>query len=499
MAIVKKRTKPAGRAVQQQAQPVADAPAANLVALAESIFSQTRHLLGLTKTSLRLVRAAAAIRSAPAGADDAKPLDKRLTKAQRAIVAEALAPHAPARVRPGAGPLRSAKQAVRSIGARIAAVLELAAAVAELSPAAQSVHVVDDGQSIAIRVPGATSSGAIPEKTAAVWQRLALRPIRCLAAVRDDAQAPPWLQPDLPMAEAGRRVLQRHLEHLLARQYGLPYAADLEYVHEMRVASRRLRAAIRVFRRSFRGRLKAQAKRLKELGDLLGQARDCDVFLDFLRVYNKKYPKSARWLKGLVRAEKDRRRESYRRLSEALSAQSCQRFLHRFHQALCVPTGGEEELIPSRKSLSKPVVLGAGKALGEGLADVLRHGRKLQALSSDEQHQLRIECKKLRYVAEFFVDFAPWVSEKLVDPIVRLQDALGKGHDADLYEERLTTYFRRRAARSAKSPRRTLAALHSRLGSRKNRYLRNAAEVWEAFRQPEQLQALVSSLATANE
>jgi CHAD domain-containing protein len=461
-------------------------PMNSLPALARSIFTQTRHLHGLTKTSLKLLRIAAELQSSVGSAPgNGKPANGKpladLPATQRTIVRTALdAEFGGCLGRPYSGPLPSKDKAVEAISARISAILQLAQAVAWLRPELEGVPVQDDGQSVEILVPGGPNGGEAPEellRKTALWNRVALRPCE-LSVIAGQPQPTPWIRPDQPMAEAGRRVLQRHLEYFLARQYGLPYTADVEYVHELRVATRRLRAAMQIFGRSFHGRLKAPSKRLRELARTLGAARDCDVFLGFLRSYVKKNPKSERWLKGLVRAQKRRRAKAYDDLHRALSAGVNQRFVRSLHESLRGPAGGDDELLPTGKGLSRPIAAGARKALRRALRRVYRYGGKLDELSVEQQHALRIDCKKLRYSAEFVTELYPPELEQLMAPAVELQNMLGEANDADLYAKRVADYFRR--SRSANSTK-VVRAIRKHLLGRRRRCLAQAGKLWKAF------------------
>lgn len=462
-------------------------PMNGLAALARSIFTQTRHLHGLTKTSLKLLRIGAEVQSGAAsvtgnGKPSAGPETlTELPAGQRSIVRAALEENfGPCLGRPHAGPLATKEKAVEAIAGRISAILQLAEAVARLAPKLESVPVQDDGQSVEILVPNGHASGEAPDellRKTALWNRVALRPCE-LSLVAGRPQAAPWIRGDQPMAEAGRRLLLRHLEYFLARQYGLPYMADVEYVHELRVATRRLRAAMQIFGRSFHGRLKAPSKRLRELARVLGAARDCDVFLGFLRAYVKKNPRSTRWLKGLVRAQKRRRAKAYDDLRAALASTANQRFLRSLHESLRGPAGGDEELLPTDKGLSRTVAAGARKALRRALGRVYRFGRKLEALPVEQQHALRIECKKLRYSAEFMTELYPPELEKLMAPAIELQNMLGEANDADLYARRVADYFRR--SRSAKSVK-VVGAIRRHLLGRRRRCLARAGKLWKSF------------------
>jgi len=89
-------------------------------------------------------------------------------------------------------------------------------------------------------------------------------------------------------AEAGRKVLRFHLARMLAREPGTRTGADPEELHGMRVATRRMRAAWRVFGDAYDpGRTKLFRRRLRELAALLGGVRDLDVLIEATEAYGE--------------------------------------------------------------------------------------------------------------------------------------------------------------------------------------------------------------------
>ncbi|HEV8546143.1 MAG TPA: CHAD domain-containing protein, partial [Candidatus Limnocylindrales bacterium] len=96
----------------------------------------------------------------------------------------------------------------------------------------------------------------------------------------------PGVLADDHIAEAGRKVLRFHLARMIAREEGTRDGGDPEDLHAMRVATRRQRAAWRVFGEAFRaGRTRVHRKHLREVASRLGAVRDLDVLLDAADAY----------------------------------------------------------------------------------------------------------------------------------------------------------------------------------------------------------------------
>ena len=103
----------------------------------------------------------------------------------------------------------------------------------------------------------------------------------------------PGVTADDHIAEAGRKVMRFHLARMLAREAGTREGRDPEELHAMRVATRRQRAAWRVFGASFRlGRTKRYRNGLREIASRLGAVRDLDVLLEAADIYRADLPVS---------------------------------------------------------------------------------------------------------------------------------------------------------------------------------------------------------------
>ena len=93
----------------------------------------------------------------------------------------------------------------------------------------------------------------------------------------------PGLSAEDSYAEAAAKVVSVRSQELADHAAGVLDVGDIERVHDMRVATRRLRAALEVFEPCFPGRrVKSSLKEVKELADALGERLDRDVAIDAL-------------------------------------------------------------------------------------------------------------------------------------------------------------------------------------------------------------------------
>ncbi len=170
-------------------------------------------------------------------------------------------------------------------------------------PDGRPVGRLHPGEPVAHRRRGGQEAAQDPDRSTSPSSRRRRlwppRPDPMSAAIRQ--LAAPWQETILPLAErlgaapvvevraddpwseAGRKVLAGHLGRVLARAPGVVSGEDPEEVHAMRVATRRMRAAMRVFGGAYDRRVtRAHLDDLRLLGGRLGVVRDLDVWLGLL-------------------------------------------------------------------------------------------------------------------------------------------------------------------------------------------------------------------------
>jgi CHAD domain-containing protein len=94
--------------------------------------------------------------------------------------------------------------------------------------------------------------------------------------------------PGEPYRRAGARTVRVRARELFEHADGVLDTRDIERVHDMRVASRRLRAVLEIFAPCFpQSEFMSVLKDVKELADALGERRDPDVHIDALKAFSK--------------------------------------------------------------------------------------------------------------------------------------------------------------------------------------------------------------------
>jgi CHAD domain-containing protein len=232
------------------------------------------------------------------------------------------------------------------------------------------------------------------------------------------------------VAEAGRKVLRFHLARMVAREPGTR-EGNVEELHGMRVATRRQRAAWRIFGPAYRrDRTKAHRVRLRLIGAMLGAVRDLDVLIAGVEDYLAPLPATdrlglepmlARW-----RADRDAARV---RLVRELDSAGHRRWLERY--AAFVETEGKHAL-PSEPAAPHRVVDTAGSRIFAAYEGVRAYGPLLETASITTLHELRIAGKWLRYSMEFVREALGSDVDELIARVTAIQDHLGLMHDADV-------------------------------------------------------------------
>ena len=246
------------------------------------------------------------------------------------------------------------------------------------------------------------------------------------------------LTPGMPVADAARAVLTARF--VVVRHY-LPLAAekpqeDDEYVHQLRVGTRRAGAALRVFADALpRKLLKATKRTLRTLRRAAGDARDWDVFLASLpdaKAFAAAPAKPA--LDFLIGYAIGERTAAQVRLTAA-AAEAGPVFAEQSDElparARARPDEGADEQPPADFG-----ALAAGQ-LGE-LVREFTATVEANPTEADALHALRIVAKRLRYAIEIFAGcFPPAIKETIYPSVERVQDILGDVQDAAVGVQRL--------------------------------------------------------------
>jgi len=241
----------------------------------------------------------------------------------------------------------------------------------------------------------------------------------------------PGLKADDSLGEAGRKVLRMHLARMLHFEAGTRSGEDIEDLHKMRVATRRMRAAWRVFDGAYRPKVQRRyVKELRSIARALGEVRDIDVLLEDLDAYISKLPEPGREAVDPLRSAWRQQREVARkRLVARLDSKQYREFVDDYLDFTESPGAAEVTLPLGQPSLVRDT---AGSRILAAYERVRAYQTIITWADVRTLHALRIEGKRLRYTMEYFSEVLPVTSRKLITQVTEMQDHLGLMNDADV-------------------------------------------------------------------
>jgi CHAD domain-containing protein len=243
------------------------------------------------------------------------------------------------------------------------------------------------------------------------------------------------LTADEPLKEAAKRVLSvrlRAVGEILPRA-ALEADRDPEYVHQLRVATRRADAALRIFAPCLPGKVHKKARRrLRRLRQAAGAARDWDVFL--LGITERRAKQSEKDHHGLdfLFAYAFGLRTAAQADLEFAGAEE-----HQTYDAFLEATTAAVRPAPDLPA--DAVLLGLARPLLTARLHELEWTATGDLQDYAHLHQVRIAGKRLRYAMEVFADcFSLSFRDELYPRVEEMQEILGRANDSHVAEGRLT-------------------------------------------------------------
>lgn len=400
-----------------------------------------------------------------------------------------------------------------------AAILRLAAALdTQRSHATSIVEVqpTERGLCIVLEGPTAIQDAASAAQRTALWDdlydcQLDFCPSLFVSSVEEEAKQQlikeldlksPGISPTDSMAEAGRKVLYFHFLRMVRHEEGTRRGEDIEALHDMRVATRRMRAAFRIFCPYFRRKQIASfQKDLRRAGAYLGAVRDLDVFLEKAAAYAETLPEADRpSLTPLVvewRAQRERER---RKMLSYLDSDGYRDFCRDFGAFLQTEGAAVKK---ASDALSKPTLVAhlVPVVIYQRLAEVRAFGPYLEQAPLETYHELRIYFKRLRYTLEFFQEVLGPSGTEIIERVTAMQDYLGELQDACVATDMLRGFLNQWAEREKRewsvqridihSVTQYLAAQQARIHA----LLAGFPQAWAAFDDGRVRQALAQALS----
>jgi len=423
----------------------------HVAALAARLFELTREELGLTNSDKELLLAAARLHDIGHASD----APRHPGKSAEIVMQERPEGMSAARSRLVAGIVRlhsgNPEAALREVRVRTTegrSRIQRLAALLRIADGLDHSHIQDatitgirkEKGVFVVSVLSRWYAKNVPwaDKKADLWREVMPIGIRLEDQVRGKTRSPSIgiVSPSDHVLDACRRLLMSQYRIIADNRAGALAGDDPEYLHDIRVAVRRFRAALILFRPYLKKSEAAELNaRLSELGDDLGPVRDMQVWVDFLEA--KKITK---------RVCGDPAWPAYRAYYEERNAEYLETLRAILDDANYNPLAYQivrllKEELPARIRDRRPTPLRpfAAKALRKTFERITKHKKLARDESAEEMHDLRRLCRRERYWSEFLAPALGAPITGLAKRLKKIADSLGDVHDMDLHLAALET------------------------------------------------------------
>ncbi|HBG59206.1 MAG TPA: CHAD domain-containing protein [Anaerolineaceae bacterium] len=245
----------------------------------------------------------------------------------------------------------------------------------------------------------------------------------------------------------GAKIIQRHLAAMAAEVEGVRAAEDIECIHRMRVATRRMRTALTLFSDCFpKQDYKKIQKDVRKVTRALGEARDLDVQLEVIEAALEEFPDPV-FQPGIKRLKlrlTQRRAEVQQHVDAAMDKMLADQLIERL-EAWAAP------LLEQSKSvyLYTPALYQlAFRGIQVRIDELLSHVPYItDPQNVQELHAMRISAKRLRYAMETFEELYGGQLKPFITTARKLQDQLGAIHDLDVWIVMIPQFIEEERAR----------------------------------------------------
>lgn len=229
--------------------------------------------------------------------------------------------------------------------------------------------------------------------------------------------------------EYAHAVIAKQYQRLVKQEAGVLQDTDPEYLHQMRVGTRRLRTALQVFDEAVKLPKPAQDRHVRAFTKVLGQLRDLDVQIAALKTQYRPQlpPVEQEMIDRAVASLHKQRAKVFAEVKAALVQSEYRNFKTAYEKWTEAPELTALAQLPLEVALPD--------ILSPLLSELLLHPGWLTAAAEQSTssgimlHELRKTCKHARYQAEFFADFYGESFQDWVGELRQLQEDLGTLQD----------------------------------------------------------------------
>jgi len=285
---------------------------------------------------------------------------------------------------------------------------------------------------------------------------------------------------DLNAEQGFEQICWHCIAHLQANEDMVLYGQDIEGVHQMRVALRRLRSAFSLYK----GLVPAETNKwlrdeIKWINDVLGVARDWDVFELTLKDAQAVSPHQPEVLNTVLEKVNVLQKQAYIDVREAVRSPRYTCLLLTLGQWLTAKAWQESIDKKMCSKLDHPIQAFTSTVLQKQYDRIYKKGRYLTKLVPEARHEVRIMVKKLGYGVRFFSELYPSRTTKpFIKALSSLQDGLGILNDVSVAEQLIAQL----ALSDDEPARHFLAGWYAHLYQT---HLTDIADVWDNFTKQE--------------
>jgi len=254
-------------------------------------------------------------------------------------------------------------------------------------------------------------------------------------------------RPDQAVCEFGAGVIGRYTNALRQEIPGVRLGKDIEAIHRMRVASRRLRSALPLFESCYAQKYRQSwQKEIRQVTRALGEARDSDVQIDRLKVFLASIQDIALrpGVRRLILRLSQRRAGLQANVIRALDELEHDRTLDSLEEQARAKFSEHSPGEP----YSYPLYLLSKQAILVCLEGFLKYEPFISDPASiAELHAMRIAAKQLRYTLEIFSPIYPGELKNPIQIVRSAQEMLGDIHDCDVWAIFLPQFLEKERSR----------------------------------------------------
>jgi len=245
------------------------------------------------------------------------------------------------------------------------------------------------------------------------------------------------LDPDMRSDETTKVILRFLLQIIKINEGYLARDIDTEFLHDFRVAIRRTRSALGQIKDVFPPETTERFKKeFAFAGKLSNRLRDLDVYLLKQNTYKAMLPPALRDdIDPFFVYLRKKRSQAFKDVISGLASKAYKQILKDWEVFLKSPPDGP----PAAANARVPIAVVARKRIFRRYRIIIKNSQQsLENTDDAAMHVLRIECKKLRYLMEFFSSLFPCAKmSALIGQLRKLQDNLGDFHDICVQQEYL--------------------------------------------------------------